>query len=626
MKRYAFLLLLLPFFLAPHKAAAQTSQEKCQQGACYGFGAPSGACVGGFIYSDISVTPVQAYSCKANVWSAAGGGSVTASSISSALGSPAGLLLLGDSISAGTGSSNTSLGFTSLERNPIGGHFIEGYPVPGDMLLDLSKWQHQAGSPFIGGPNTQIEIGTNDVTVYNSSSNLQTVFKRVYHESLLWAGIPATSKVFAQACTKTTGFSTADNIILYGLGASSITNGDVLTCTVTTGPNGDIAIGYMIFNGGGGTFTVKVNGTLQADPITASTTWIASGDGGSTITTSHNTTQGFAGAVLTGFPANTSATVAFTVTSATNASNIVEPAWVGTFPASSTSNPYVTAVSPNHQNNANDALSGTYAGYISALVNTDIGYGINAIYANTRDALGTNFATLYSDTLHPNDAGHALMASTIVASLPTALVTNSPPNAFLGLFNNYTIAGSAPINPMNFPNVNPYKLGNGSTVWSPGITLWASAGGVCWMAADPVHGAYMACSGGGNTNLCYYSQSGGATYPTNPSLLKCPVTVLSNGALDLTGAAFVKVTELSTTLGAVQPSAATINMPSNFFHVTGTAAINTINSSIISGCVVIIPDGAFTTTTAGNIAVASTAVVNKPLTECWDGTKWYPSY
>lgn len=75
MKRYAFLLLLLPFFLAPHKAAAQTSQEKCQQGACYGFGAPSGACVGAFIYTDISVTPMQAYSCKANVWGWQGGGS-----------------------------------------------------------------------------------------------------------------------------------------------------------------------------------------------------------------------------------------------------------------------------------------------------------------------------------------------------------------------------------------------------------------------------------------------------------------------------------------------------------------------------------------------------------------------
>lgn len=77
MKRFAFLILLLPFFLAPHKASAQSSLEKCQQGSCYAFGPPSGSCVGAYIFSDISQTPVQAYSCKANAWVAQGGGAST---------------------------------------------------------------------------------------------------------------------------------------------------------------------------------------------------------------------------------------------------------------------------------------------------------------------------------------------------------------------------------------------------------------------------------------------------------------------------------------------------------------------------------------------------------------------
>jgi hypothetical protein len=42
----------------------------------------------------------------------------------------------------------------------------------------------------------------------------------------------------------------------------------------------------------------------------------------------------------------------------------------------------------------------------------------------------------------------------------------------------------------------------------------------------------------------------------------------------------------------------------------------------------LIPTGIFTTTTAGNIALASTAVVNKALYMIYDPTtaKWYPSY
>ena len=66
------------------------------------------------------------------------------------------------------------------------------------------------------------------------------------------------------------------------------------------------------------------------------------------------------------------------------------------------------------------------------------------------------------------------------------------------------------------------------------------------------------------------------------------------------------------------------------FHVTGTAAITgiTLPVGFVTGSISIIPDGAFTTTTAGNIAIASTAVVNRVLTFTWDSTnsKFVPSY
>lgn len=81
-------------------------------------------------------------------------------------------------------------------------------------------------------------------------------------------------------------------------------------------------------------------------------------------------------------------------------------------------------------------------------------------------------------------------------------------------------------------------------------------------------------------------------------------------------------------------SAATIAPTAQFFHITGTAAISTITAP--SWCtaantmcqITIIPDGVFTTATGGNIALASTAVVNKALIMTYDPSTslWYPSY
>ena len=62
--------------------------------------------------------------------------------------------------------------------------------------------------------------------------------------------------------------------------------------------------------------------------------------------------------------------------------------------------------------------------------------------------------------------------------------------------------------------------------------------------------------------------------------------------------------------------------------VSGSAAINTIGLPYngFIGSIVLIPTGAFTTTTSGNIANSSTAVVGQALTMTYDGSKWHPSY
>jgi len=86
----------------------------------------------------------------------------------------------------------------------------------------------------------------------------------------------------------------------------------------------------------------------------------------------------------------------------------------------------------------------------------------------------------------------------------------------------------------------------------------------------------------------------------------------------------------NTPTAAVASAAGLITPSGPLFHITGTAAITGFNIPVgfNYGQVCAIPDGIFTTTTANNIALASTAVVSKIL--CWQydpGTaKFYPAY
>lgn len=86
-------------------------------------------------------------------------------------------------------------------------------------------------------------------------------------------------------------------------------------------------------------------------------------------------------------------------------------------------------------------------------------------------------------------------------------------------------------------------------------------------------------------------------------------------------------------IGGTLASAATIVPTNGIHHVTGTTnVVNITPPAMATGTVGVtiglIPDGLWATTNAGNIAIASTAVVSKILWMTYDpGTsKWYPSY
>lgn len=81
-------------------------------------------------------------------------------------------------------------------------------------------------------------------------------------------------------------------------------------------------------------------------------------------------------------------------------------------------------------------------------------------------------------------------------------------------------------------------------------------------------------------------------------------------------------------VGSALASAPTIVLDHAIHHVTGVATISTITPPAgFSGPVFLIPDGAWSTNTAGNIARAVTATVNQVIIFTYDlvTAKWYPN-
>lgn len=119
--------------------------------------------------------------------------------------------------------------------------------------------------------------------------------------------------------------------------------------------------------------------------------------------------------------------------------------------------------------------------------------------------------------------------------------------------------------------------------------------------------------------------SGALVFATSPTLVT-PVLGAASATSLVSG--LIANTAVATTIA----SAATVAPTAPVTIISGTAAIVTITApapiSATGGTITFIPTGAFTWTTAGNIAVAGTAVVSRALTLTFDATttKWYPSY
>ena len=128
------------------------------------------------------------------------------------------------------------------------------------------------------------------------------------------------------------------------------------------------------------------------------------------------------------------------------------------------------------------------------------------------------------------------------------------------------------------------------------------------------------------TALTDETGTGSAVFATTPTLVTPIIGAATGTSISLSS--FSAVSAAAPTIA----SATTIAPTTPIAFVSGTTAVVNITAaapiSTGGGAITLIPTGIFTWTTAGNIALAGTAVVSKALTMTYDATttKWYPSY
>lgn len=228
-----------------------------------------------------------------------------------------------------------------------------------------------------------------------------------------------------------------------------------------------------------------------------------------------------------------------------------------------------------------------------------------------------------------------LSSTTLGAAITSASATT------ITLASTSTMLSAGPANQVNTVIYVDKEYMRVTTVIDSTHLLVQRHAGVGWGGRSATHASgatvYFANTVGSIPADSYFSNgstnseaTGSCTATSELALPK--IYVFSSNAYDCLGGQWVQTNSPGRpVLGS------TVTMPAGVATATGTIFLTDTGTAATTGlnvpkgwapgmCLIIIPGGAFTTTTATNIRIATTAVVGKALTMCWDGSKWDPSY
>ena len=273
---------------------------------------------------------------------------------------------------------------------------------------------------------------------------------------------------------------------------------------------------------------------------------------------------------------------------------------------------------------------GATAAALGSTVSALNGVSIGATAASTGAFTTLSATGQITSTLASGTAPFIVASNTVVANLNAALLNGTSwaaPGAIggttpsTGAFT--TLSATGQITSTLASGTAPFVVASNTVVANLNAAL---LNGTSWAAPGAIGGTTPAAITGtiitANTSFSgALNGSVGATTPSTGAFTTLVASTSFKSALTSTNAAAPTIA-----------SAATIAPTTNIAFISGTTSISTITApspiSTAGGQITLIPTGIFATSTTGNIALASTAVVGKALIMTYDsGTaKWYPSY
>ena len=558
----------------------------------------------------------------------------------------------GDSYTFGTGAAqNYRDGYFGqfLRDTPVSTY--ANYAVGGTVteqigISALANVYYDPNFPIIwvddGGINDAADDACGGTAGTNCVKNTQlTVDATVAMES-----IPGTFHIFASNATLVGSWSTPGNFPInngFGTAQQVASSGATATFSIPSSTSSVVGVTYGAIAANTGTFSISVDGALQTDFCSGTTTFTAEGCGGQAF---------FNSATVAAFrqqfsvTPNTTHTVVVTTLNA-NAVPIISVDWIPPSTNANT-NPVFYVLAPTVSDAygyANAAVYNTAISTILTQLKTD---GLPVITVDLVSGTpGANSSADYSTTAttacaastqsgHPNVCGHTAIEQTMLNAAVadgyqvSSFGVNADPSGRMGqMLEPITTVLSSDNGWASVTNRMNMGFGGASPQMASYMDFYEHGsivlGGFGFDYPEPSSGTPWA----GSLTTKTFGTSGWFAFQrdTNP-LVTGPSNFSTVGGVDFATGNTSYLGVESRQVGATVASATTISPLHAITHITGTTAIATITppanyNATFGGCLVMIFDSGLSTTTAGNIFAVYTFSAGQKAQACYDGSKWY---